>query len=118
MALITPAIAGRTARDVVAARLTRRDRDVPGIVMLLLLLLAAGVTMLVLFVLLATLVTDSWPVITNQGFDFVTNTIGSNPSTIGVWQATWKMMQESIDGALFQLFTSLKTRHCCRSHFG
>src|SRR5688572_5675299 len=85
MALITPASAGRTARDVVAARLTRRDRDVPGIVMLLLLLLAAGVTMLVLFVLLATLVTDSWPVITNQGFDFVTNTIGSNPSTIGVW---------------------------------
>ena len=34
MALITPANAGRTARDVVAARLTRRDRDVPGIVML------------------------------------------------------------------------------------
>ncbi len=85
MALITPASAGRTARDVVAARLTRRDRDVPGIVMLVLLLLAAGVTMLVLFVLLATLVTDSWPVITNQGVDFVTSTIGSNPSTIGVW---------------------------------
>ncbi len=85
MALITPATAGRTARDVVAARLTRRDRDVPGIVMLVLLLLAAGVTMLVLFVLLATLITDSWPVITNQGFDFVTNTIGSDPSTIGVW---------------------------------
>ncbi len=85
MALITPATAGRTARDVVAARLTRRDRDVPGIVMLVLLLLAAGVTMLVLFVLLATVVTDSWPVITNQGVDFVTSTIGSNPSTIGVW---------------------------------
>jgi phosphate transport system permease protein len=85
MALITPASAGRTARDVVAARLTRRDRDVPGIVMLVLLLLAAGVTMLVLFVLLATLITDSWPVMTKQGFDFVTDTIGSDPSTIGVW---------------------------------
>jgi phosphate transport system permease protein len=50
-----------------------------------LLLLAAGITMLVLFVLLATVVNDAWPVLTNQGFDFVTSTIGSDPSTIGVW---------------------------------
>ena len=85
MALITPAAAGQTARDVVTARLTRRDRDVPGIVMLILLLVAAGLTMLVLFVLLATIVNDAWPVVTNQGVDFVTGTIGSDPATIGVW---------------------------------
>ena len=85
MALITPAAAGRTAAEVVAAGLTRRDRDVAGLVMLVLLLLAAGLTLLVLFILLATIVNDSWPVITERGTEFITDTIGSNPETIGIW---------------------------------
>jgi phosphate transport system permease protein len=85
MALMTPAAAGRTASEVVAARLTRRDRDVFGIVMLLLLLIATGLTMLVLLILLATIVNDSWPVVTAQGWDFITGTIGSNPATLGIW---------------------------------
>ena len=33
MALITPAAAGVTAHDVVASTLTRRDRDVKGLVL-------------------------------------------------------------------------------------
>lgn len=85
MALITPAAAGRTAGDVVRASLTRRDRDVFGLVMLILLLIAAGFTMLVLFVLLAQIFTEAWPVVENQGLDFITGTIGSDPATIGIW---------------------------------
>jgi phosphate transport system permease protein len=85
VALITPAAAGRTAREVVQASLTRRDRDTAGIVMLILLLLAAGLTMLILFVLLGQIVVESWPVLENQGLDFVTGTLGSDPATIGIW---------------------------------
>ena len=85
MALITPSAAGRTARDVVQASLTRRYRDRTGLVLLLLLLFAAGLTMLVLFVLLAQIVVESWAVLESQGLDFVTGTIGSDPATIGIW---------------------------------
>ena len=53
--------------------------------MLVLLLLATGFTMLVLFVLLAQIVNEAWPVVTNQGVDFITGTIGSDPATIGIW---------------------------------
>ena len=41
--------------------------------------------MLVLFVLLAQIVTEAWPVVQNQGLDFITGTIGSDPATIGIW---------------------------------
>ena len=53
--------------------------------MLILLLIATGLTMLVLFILLAQIVNDAWPVVTNQGSDFVTGTIGSDPATLGIW---------------------------------
>lgn len=85
MALITPSAAGVAARDVVAATLTRRDRDTKGLALVVLLLIAAGMTMLILFVLLAQIVVQAWPVVEAQGFDFVTSTIGSNPATAGVW---------------------------------
>lgn len=85
MALTTPAAAGVTARDVVTASLTRRDRDVKGIALLVLLLLAAGTTMLILFVLLAQIVTEALPVFQEQGRDFLTGTIGSNPATAGIF---------------------------------
>ena len=85
MALITPAAGGKAARDVVNARLVSRDRDVAGIVMLILLLLGAGLTMLVLFVLLATIINDAWPVVQEQGLAFITGTIGSDPAEIGIW---------------------------------
>ncbi len=85
MALITPAAAGKTASDVVTARLTSRDRDIFGLAMLVMLLIATGLTMLVLFILLATIVNDSWPVVQNQGWDFITGTIGSDPATLGIW---------------------------------
>lgn len=84
MALITPAASARAAADVVAASLTRRDRDRAGLICLILLLLAAGVTLLVLFTLLTQIVVEAMPVITNQGVDFVTETIGSNSETVGI----------------------------------
>lgn len=85
MTLYTPNAAAASARDVVAASLTRRDRDVKGLGLLVALLLAAGATMLVLFILLAEIVTEAWPVLTNQGTEFLTGTIGSNPAAVGIW---------------------------------
>src|SRR5829696_4694188 len=85
MALYTPGAAAITARDVVAARLTSRERDVLGVVLLILLLLAAGLTMLVLFVLLGQIVVEAIPVFQAQGADFITGTIGSDPANQGIW---------------------------------
>lgn len=85
MALITPAAAGSAARNVVTASLTRRGRDVTGVVLLVLLLLASGVTMLTLFVLLARIIGEAWPVLSDRGFSFVTDTIGSDPANSGIW---------------------------------
>jgi phosphate transport system permease protein len=85
MALITPAAAGTISGDVVRASLTRRERDVWGIGLLILLLLALATTMLVLFVLLAQIVVEAIPVFENQGLDFVSNTIGSDSGSVGIW---------------------------------
>jgi len=85
MSIVTPASAGRTARDVVTASLTRRERDVTGIVLLVLLLLASGLTMLVLFTLLTQIFVEALPVFQEQGVDFLTGTIGSDPATSGIW---------------------------------
>lgn len=85
MALITPAAAGATAHDVVASTLTRRDRDVKGIVLVVLLLVAALTTMLILFVLLAQIVIEAVPVFQEQGLGFLTGTIGSDPASQGIW---------------------------------
>ena len=85
MALITPAAAGATARDVVRASLMRRDRDTTGLILLVLLLVASGFSLLVLLVLLAQIAIEAWPVIQNQGADFITTTIGSDPATTGIW---------------------------------
>src|SRR5215216_4787321 len=85
MALMTPAAAGGTARDVVSASLTRRDRDTRGLVFTVLLLVAAAASMLVLFALLTQIVVEAWPVAENQGLDFITGTIGSDASRVGIW---------------------------------
>jgi len=85
MALITPAIAGSTARDVVSASLTRRDRDVKGLVLLVFLLLAAGVTLLTLLVLIGQVAVEAWPVLDARGTEFITDTIGSDPANSGIW---------------------------------
>ena len=86
MALITPAAAGKTASDVVTARLTSRDRDIFGLAMLIMLLIATGLTMLVLFILLATIVNDSWPVVHEPGVGLHHRARSvRTPPTLGIW---------------------------------
>jgi phosphate transport system permease protein len=92
VALATPTAGVPAARSVTHAALTRRSRDTFGVVLLVLLLVAAGTTMLVLFVLLAQIVVEAMPVLQEQGFDFVTGTIGSDPATAGIWPGLFGSM--------------------------
>jgi phosphate transport system permease protein len=85
MALVTPAAGGATAKSVVAAVLTRRDRDVWGMVMLVVLLVTTLMTLLVLFTLLFQVFNDARPLFDEQGASFITATIGSDPSSAGIW---------------------------------
>ncbi len=84
MALVSPAAASLT-RDQVRDRLTHRDRNIWGVVLQLVLLFSMLFTLLVLFTLLARVFSDAWPVFTERGTDFLTDRIGSDPATIGVW---------------------------------
>ncbi len=85
MALMTPARGGAAAVDTVRARLTRTERDVAGIAMLIALLFTLVVTLLVLFVLVAQLIGESSSYLADRGAGFVTSTIGSDPDEIGIW---------------------------------
>lgn len=85
MALMTPGKAGQTAGEITAAQLTSSKRDVAGMVMLAALLFTLVSTLLVLFVLIGRVVRDAMPVVTGEGTSFLTNTIGSNPATTGIW---------------------------------
>ena len=84
MALVSPAVASLT-RDQVRDRLTHRDRNLWGAVLSVLFLFATLFTLLVLFTLLARVFSDAWPVITERGPAFLTDRIGSDPATIGIW---------------------------------
>jgi phosphate transport system permease protein len=84
MPLSTPADAGRTASEVVSASLTRRERDMPGLLMLVALLFTMGFTLLVLFTLVARVVASAAPKLAEQGTSFLTETIGSDPAEVGI----------------------------------
>lgn len=85
MSLMTPAAAGVTAAETVRASLTRRDRDVAGLTMLIALLFTVMVTMLFLISLLGQVFTEAGPYLADRGTDFITSPIGSNPDEIGIW---------------------------------
>jgi phosphate transport system permease protein len=85
MALMTPGKAGQTAGEITAAQLTSSKRDVAGMVMLVALLFTLISTLLILFVLIGRVVRDAMPVVTEEGTSFLTNTIGSDPATTGIW---------------------------------
>jgi phosphate transport system permease protein len=85
MALMTPGKAGQTAGEITAAQLTSSKRDVAGMVMLAALLFTLISTLLILFVLIGRVVRDAMPVVTEEGTSFLTNTIGSDPATTGIW---------------------------------
>ncbi len=84
MALVSPSIKATTQAQV-RASITRRDRNIGGLVLYVLLLIAVATTLLVLFTLLARLFAPALPVFRDRGLSFFTGTIGSNPDKVGIW---------------------------------
>ena len=89
MVLTTPAKAGSTAAEAVRTGLTRKDRDVAGMAMLISLLFTLLFTLLILTALLAQVISESSGLLGERGFDFVTSPIGSDPDKIGVWSGLY-----------------------------
>jgi phosphate transport system permease protein len=83
MALV-PTIARDSAQIEVRAALTRRERNLSGLVLQALMLITLLVTMLVLFTLLARVLIGAWPVLSTRGTTFLTATIGSDPDRVGI----------------------------------
>ncbi len=84
MALVSPSVRASTQAQVRAA-LTRRDKNVAGLVLQVVLLAAVLLTLLILFTLLVRLIVPAMPVFRERGFDFITGTIGSSPDKVGIW---------------------------------
>lgn len=89
MTLMTPGRAGTVAAETTRAQITRRDRDVAGVAMLVSLLATMLFTLAVLFALLAQVVGESSALLADRGLDFVTSPIGSDPDKIGVWSGLY-----------------------------
>lgn len=87
--LTTPSTAGEQAAAAVRAGLTRQERDVAGIAMLIALLFTTLVTLFVLVALLAQVIGESRHLLAERGVDFVTSPIGSDPDKIGVWSGLY-----------------------------
>ncbi len=84
MALVSPAVRSTTQASV-REGLTRRDRNVAGLVLQVLLLLAVLITLLILFTLIVRILVPAVPVFRDRGFGFLTGTIGSDPDKVGIW---------------------------------
>lgn len=84
MALVSPSVREATQANV-RAGLTRRDKNVSGLVLQVVVLLAVSVTLLILFTLLARLFVPAVPVFQERGTGFLTGTIGSSPDKVGIW---------------------------------
>lgn len=84
MALVSPSVRASTQAQVRAA-LTRRDKNVAGLVLQVVLLVAVLLTLLILFTLLVRLIVPAMPVFRERGVDFITGTIGSSPDKVGIW---------------------------------
>jgi phosphate transport system permease protein len=82
--LVSPSIRSATQADVRIA-LTKRDRNIGGLVLQFLLLVALATTLLIIFVLLLRILADSVPLLRERGTTFLTSTIGSDPDTVGIW---------------------------------
>lgn len=85
MAMMTARSAGATAADIVRANLTRRERDVMGYLLLVSLLLTTLFTLTVLAALLAQVIGEGAPLLSHSGTAFLTDPIGSDPDSIGIW---------------------------------
>jgi phosphate transport system permease protein len=76
-----------TTQDLVRRRLTGRRMSLGGTVFEASLLLALLTSLGFLLVLLATIFTTGWGVITDRGLDFVTSSLSLDPVKAGVWQS-------------------------------
>jgi phosphate transport system permease protein len=74
-----------TTRDQVERQLTTRDRNVGGLVLNAALLFALLFTLAVIFTLLFRLIEPALIVFRERGFSFFTDSIGSEPSEVGIW---------------------------------
>jgi phosphate transport system permease protein len=79
------ALVSSANRDQIRASLTKRDRNVSGLALHAAVLAALLFTLLILFTLLGRMINQAWPVLTNRGTGFLTDTIGSNPEKVGIW---------------------------------
>jgi phosphate transport system permease protein len=84
VALMTPAAAAEQGASTVRASITRRDRDVPGLLLATLLLVTVSVTLLILFTLVARVLVSAVPLLSDRGTGFLTDTIGSDPTKVGI----------------------------------
>lgn len=84
MAIVTESQRSITRAEVQQA-VTRQNKHVPSIALGVVLLVAVSFTLLTLFALLARIITQAIPALTEKGTGFLTDTIGSEASKVGIW---------------------------------
>ena len=84
MAIVTESQRSIT-RSEVHQTITRQGKHLPSIALGVVLLIAVSFTLLTLFALLARIVTQAIPALTKKGTGFLTDTIGSEASKVGIW---------------------------------
>ena len=84
MAIVTESQRSITRAEVHQA-VTRQNKHIPSIALGVVLLIAVSFTLLTLFALLARIITQAIPALTEKGTGFLTDTIGSEASKVGIW---------------------------------
>ena len=84
MAIVTESQRSITRSEVHQA-VTRQNKHIPSIALGVVLLIAVSFTLLTLFALLARIITQAIPALTEKGTGFLTDTIGSEASKVGIW---------------------------------
>ncbi len=84
MAIVTESQRSVTRSEVHQA-ITRQNKHIPTIALGVALLVAVSFTLLTLFALLARIITQAIPALTEKGSGFLTDTIGSEASKVGIW---------------------------------
>lgn len=84
MAIVTESQRSIT-RSEVHQTITRQSKHLPSLALGVILLIAVSFTLLTLFALLARIVTQAIPALTEKGSGFLTDTIGSEASKVGIW---------------------------------
>lgn len=83
------AIVNESHRSVTRAEvhqaITRQSRHFSSIALGLTLLVAVSFTLLTLFALLARILSQAIPALSERGTDFISGTIGSEPDKVGIW---------------------------------